>query len=266
MIEMLHSRPSVATCLHIPVLRKRHGLLTLTFLYRTDQLHLLNGWNPDNAAGIAKFIAQISALNEGQSTVYPRVANIAGLTQHCGSLNNLHQFFVPPRFCVIPFSVSPAVTAVIAGYPGGLAGYKAKAQELLHASATGDNPFEGMTPEIPMGCKLHYGDEEFEKFEEGGLAILEHVGFVLVAGGRCLQPCPRIVTPFVPFHFVIRWRADDIPLLSFSDKASGSGLGSMESRWPFPQRSLRSSATSSSTSRPSWRANGPPRSVLIVCA
>jgi hypothetical protein len=71
-----------------------------------------------------------------------------------------------------------------AGYPNGLAGYKAKAQELLRASAMGDNPFEGMSPEIPLGCKLHFGDADYEKFEEGGLEVMQHVGFVLVAGGE----------------------------------------------------------------------------------
>lgn len=78
----------------------------------------------------------------------------------------------------------------VAGYPGGIRAYKASAQKLLTASAAGANPFEGMIPSIPEGHKLHFGDAEYFKFEEGGLAALQDVGFVLVAGGLLLPTAP----------------------------------------------------------------------------
>jgi hypothetical protein len=37
------------------------------------------------------------------------------------------------------------------GYPGGLKAYLSNARGLLRSSAGGDNPFVGMTPEVPSG-------------------------------------------------------------------------------------------------------------------
>ena len=40
------------------------------------------------------------------------------------------------------------VTALEGGYPGGVTAYVKNARELLRSSAAGENPFDGMKPEV----------------------------------------------------------------------------------------------------------------------
>mmetsp|Transcript_106203 Transcript_106203/g.307384 ORF Transcript_106203/g.307384 Transcript_106203/m.307384 type:complete len:236 (-) Transcript_106203:2489-3196(-) len=56
-------------------------------------------------------------------------------------------------------------------YPGGLETYITKARDLLESSARGDNPFDGMTPSVPTGEDLEYGDEEYKSMEKLGLEV-----------------------------------------------------------------------------------------------
>jgi UDP-sugar pyrophosphorylase len=75
------------------------------------------------------------------------------------------------------------VRALQSGYPGGLKAYLANARGLLKSSAGGDNPFVGMTPEVPEGRILDYASPEFVEAEEIGLSLFKDCAFVLVAGG-----------------------------------------------------------------------------------
>jgi UDP-sugar pyrophosphorylase len=75
------------------------------------------------------------------------------------------------------------VQALQTGYPGGLKAYLSNARGLLRASADGDNPFVGMTPEVPEGRVLDYASASFIEAEEVGLALFKDCAFVLVAGG-----------------------------------------------------------------------------------
>lgn len=45
------------------------------------------------------------------------------------------------------------------------------------------NPYDKYKPEVPKGYFLKPGQQEFEDFEELGLAELSKTGFVLIAGG-----------------------------------------------------------------------------------
>lgn len=90
-------------------------------------------------------------------------------------------------------SVRPGlqVKALEGGYPGGLSAYLANARSLLKASAAGDNPFAGMTPEVPTGVELDYATPDFMAAEEVGLALFKDCAFVLVAGvsGAAAEYC-----------------------------------------------------------------------------
>eukprot|EP00729_Bicosta_minor_P015660 gene15660-13865_t len=68
-------------------------------------------------------------------------------------------------------------------YPEGLGAYIMNARKLLADSAAGANPLGGFTPEVPTGCTLNFGTDEFIKAEEDGLARGAELAFVLVAGG-----------------------------------------------------------------------------------
>jgi UDP-sugar pyrophosphorylase len=69
------------------------------------------------------------------------------------------------------------------GYPGGVAAYLKNAKALLKSSAAGENPFEGMKPEVPHGVSLDYGTPQFVELEEKGVSVFRDCAFVLVAGG-----------------------------------------------------------------------------------
>lgn len=75
------------------------------------------------------------------------------------------------------------VKALEGGYPGGVRAYLKNARALLKSSAAGDNPFEGMKPEVPTGVKLDFATAEFVASEERGLRVFKDCAFVLVAGG-----------------------------------------------------------------------------------
>lgn len=70
-----------------------------------------------------------------------------------------------------------------AAYGGGLKAYVQNARRLLQASARGDNPFDGCTPEVPTGEKVNYGDARSRKLEERGRREARKAAFVVVAGG-----------------------------------------------------------------------------------
>ena len=53
-------------------------------------------------------------------------------------------------------------------YPGGLLQYTANANDLLAASAAGENPLEGFKPSVPEGVPLEFGTEGFGAAEETG--------------------------------------------------------------------------------------------------
>lgn len=75
------------------------------------------------------------------------------------------------------------VLALDAAYVGGLEAYVRNARQLLAASQRGDNPMEGLIPSVPTGERLTYGDSQFQKFEDRGMAEAGSAVFVLVAGG-----------------------------------------------------------------------------------
>eukprot|EP00915_Cephaloidophora_sp_WS-2016_P010993 GHVH01016178.1.p1 GENE.GHVH01016178.1~~GHVH01016178.1.p1 ORF type:complete len:590 (+),score=86.33 GHVH01016178.1:106-1875(+) len=70
-----------------------------------------------------------------------------------------------------------------ASYPGGIMNYRERARKFLAAAATGENPFEGMEPYVPLTAKLEPGTVEFEALEKKGLDAVKGMAFVLVAGG-----------------------------------------------------------------------------------
>ena len=65
----------------------------------------------------------------------------------------------------------------------GLTAYVAHAKELLALSATGANPFEGYSVEVPEGEVQDIGSETFRSNEVLGLSQIQNAAFVLVAGG-----------------------------------------------------------------------------------
>lgn len=67
--------------------------------------------------------------------------------------------------------------------PGGLKDYVMRARRFLVNSKNDVNPFDNYKPEVPHGVELRIGDKLIEEMEELGLAELEKVGFVLIAGG-----------------------------------------------------------------------------------
>ncbi len=68
--------------------------------------------------------------------------------------------------------------------PGGLKDYVMRARRFLVDSKNNVNPFDNYKPEVPHGVELRLGDgSALEEAEERGLAELEKVGFVLIAGG-----------------------------------------------------------------------------------
>ena len=71
-----------------------------------------------------------------------------------------------------------------ANYPGGLPAYIRSARNLLGQSVRGENPLEGWSPSVPDdGFDLRPGSDEFEKYEERGLAEAAHMAFAVPAGG-----------------------------------------------------------------------------------
>lgn len=88
--------------------------------------------------------------------------------------------------CPAPIPASPKTVQVRGlerGYPGGVRAYLHNAKALLRSSAAGDNPFEGMRPEVPSGVSLDYGTPDFVRLEEAGIGAFSDCAFVLVAGG-----------------------------------------------------------------------------------
>jgi UDP-sugar pyrophosphorylase len=69
------------------------------------------------------------------------------------------------------------------GYPGGIAAYVGNAKQLLTASATGVNPFDGWTPSVPDGIVVEYASETHVNLERVGMREIGSACFVLVAGG-----------------------------------------------------------------------------------
>lgn len=68
--------------------------------------------------------------------------------------------------------------------PGGLKDYVMRARRFLLDSKNNVNPFDNYKPEVPHGVELKLGHgTALEETEERGLAELEKVGFVLIAGG-----------------------------------------------------------------------------------
>jgi hypothetical protein len=53
-----------------------------------------------------------------------------------------------------PLIRAAQVKALEANYPGGVRAYVNNAQSLLKSSAAGDNPFDGMRPEVRLGCPV----------------------------------------------------------------------------------------------------------------
>ena len=61
--------------------------------------------------------------------------------------------------------------------------YCQRARKLLELSNRNENPFEGLTPSVPVGVNLVPGEELFDEMEAEGLKELSKFGFVLIAGG-----------------------------------------------------------------------------------
>ena len=70
-----------------------------------------------------------------------------------------------------------------ANYPGGLKAYRKNAQRLIAAAQQGENTFAGMSPAVPVGIKLADIDERWHQLEEKGLANVNKLAVVMVAGG-----------------------------------------------------------------------------------
>uniref|UniRef100_A0A7S3PEE9 UTP-monosaccharide-1-phosphate uridylyltransferase n=1 Tax=Aplanochytrium stocchinoi TaxID=215587 RepID=A0A7S3PEE9_9STRA len=68
-------------------------------------------------------------------------------------------------------------------YPGGISQYVTKAKDLLAKSKRGENPFEGYTPQVPLGVKLPFGSSEYFQSEKEGGKQFKYCACVLVAGG-----------------------------------------------------------------------------------
>ncbi len=68
-------------------------------------------------------------------------------------------------------------------YPGGFRSYLNKARQLLKGAVQGDNPFDGMIPEVPEGETLTFSTPAFFEAEQRGLHEAKGLCFVLVAGG-----------------------------------------------------------------------------------
>jgi UDP-sugar pyrophosphorylase len=68
-------------------------------------------------------------------------------------------------------------------YPGGLTAYVENARTLLALSKEGANPFEGCTPAQPDTVDLTAFDQTYRECEEVGLAHMDRLAVVLVAGG-----------------------------------------------------------------------------------
>ena len=62
-----------------------------------------------------------------------------------------------------------------ANYPGGVVAYATNARELLRSSAAGENPFDGMRPEVRGGC---------EGVSASAVARAQFCGFVVGATTR----------------------------------------------------------------------------------
>lgn len=77
------------------------------------------------------------------------------------------------------------VQQIHSSYPveGGLSAYISRARNLLAKSKSGENPFEGWTPEVPSGMLLEPLSDDYIKLESEGLNQVALCGFVLVAGG-----------------------------------------------------------------------------------
>jgi UDP-sugar pyrophosphorylase len=75
------------------------------------------------------------------------------------------------------------VLALNKAYPGGLACYASRARKLLQASATNVNPYEGLTPSVPVGYVVDFKCKDLVELEAQGLQTLGETAFVLVAGG-----------------------------------------------------------------------------------
>ena len=65
----------------------------------------------------------------------------------------------------------------------GLTAYVAHAKELLAFSASGANPFEGYSVEVPEGEVQEIGSDSFRANEKLGMSHIQNAAFVLVAGG-----------------------------------------------------------------------------------
>jgi len=65
----------------------------------------------------------------------------------------------------------------------GLTAYVAHAKELLAFSASGANPFEGYSVEVPDGEIEEIGTNKFRSNERIGMQNIQNAAFVLVAGG-----------------------------------------------------------------------------------
>lgn len=77
------------------------------------------------------------------------------------------------------------LSALDAGYPGGLLAYVRRARELLGESQRGANPFAGYTPQVPSAVAFDFsaGDAALREAEDAGAEAFSHCACVLVAGG-----------------------------------------------------------------------------------
>ena len=110
-------------------------------------------------------------------------------------------------------------------YPGGIAAYIRNARRFLGESASGLNPLDGYTPEVPAGVDLvtaKHGSEQVVALENAGLDVVKGMAPPVCKSGAALQAHPVAPRQTAPSCWLLAvWV---------------SGLGTTASRWRCPPR------------------------------
>ena len=107
-----------------------------TILVDSGQDHIFAAWGEGAVDKKHAFFGQVRAM--GETSLHReriRATRRAHPAHDSGSSCN---------------SRASQVTALEGGYPGGVAAYVANARTLLRSSAAGENPFDGMKPEVSV--------------------------------------------------------------------------------------------------------------------
>jgi hypothetical protein len=119
-----------------------------TTLLEADQGHLFSKWT-SGADEDKKHAFFEQVRRRPSSFLFVPMCRQGGT----GSGSGPHNHEAVMLFCaswVGILAVFAQIAMLESGYPGGIKAYVAKAQELLAASARGENPFAGFTPEVRL--------------------------------------------------------------------------------------------------------------------